>query len=146
MKNKLQPNERLFVKSFSGATVEDMSDYVRPTIRREPDMIILHAGTNDLRGEKTPDNIASDIMRLAIEMKTEKNEVMVSCLISRGDKLNDKAMQVNNILKRECEQHKMLLIEHSNILADKHLNGSKLHLNYRGTIALARNFLDNIKI
>ena len=28
----------------------------------------------------------------------------------------------------------------------KHLNGSKLHLNYKGTIALANNFLNFIKI
>ena len=39
----------------------------------------------------------------------------------------------------------MLFIDNSNI-EQKHLNGSGLHLNSKGAIMLAANFLENIKV
>ena len=41
-------------KSFAGATTSDMEDYVKPVIRKEPQKLILHVGTNDLK--KLPPN------------------------------------------------------------------------------------------
>jgi lysophospholipase L1-like esterase len=41
--------ERVTVKSFSGATVDDMKDFIKPVLRKNPDKLILHIGTNDLR-------------------------------------------------------------------------------------------------
>ena len=37
------------IKSFSGARVKDMEDYLKPLIRKEPDELILHMGTNNIR-------------------------------------------------------------------------------------------------
>ena len=147
LKHRLAKNEKIYVKSFSGATVDDMIDYARPTIRREPDLIILHAGSNDLRSDKTANNIASDVMKLALEMKSDKNDVMISSLVFRDDNpgLNNKGMDVNLILKAECEQYNFLFIDNSNI-HKQHLNGSKLHLNYKGTVTLANNILSHIKV
>ena len=98
-------NEKLFVKSISGTTVADMIDYARPTVRKEPDLIVLHAGTNDLCSNKTADNIASDVMKLALELKPEKNEVLISSILFRHDspELNDKGNATNLILKAECQ-------------------------------------------
>jgi len=146
MKHKLQPNERLYVKSFPGSTIEDMHDYVRPTLKRKPELMILHVGTNDLRGEKLAKDISSDIIKLAMEMKCDTNDVMISSLVSRGDKWNAKAIEVNGILKQECEKLNITFIEHKNIDPNKHLNGSKLHLNWKGTVAIASNFLEHIRI
>ena len=42
-------NNHVVIKSFSGATLTDMEDYLKPVLRREPNKLILHAGTNDLR-------------------------------------------------------------------------------------------------
>ena len=53
------------VRSFSGAKVSCMVDHVKPTLRDDkPDHIILHAGTNDLRAEKSTSQIAKSIMDL----------------------------------------------------------------------------------
>ena len=41
IKKRLTKNENIYVKSFPGATMEDMKDYVRPTVRHQPDLIIL---------------------------------------------------------------------------------------------------------
>ena len=35
------------IKSFS--TVEDLTDYIKPSLKRKPKNIILHVGTNDLK-------------------------------------------------------------------------------------------------
>ena len=40
--------QNVSIKSFSGATVDDMSDFLRPTIRKKPNKLIIHAGTNDV--------------------------------------------------------------------------------------------------
>ena len=37
------------VKSFSGATVSDMDDYVKPLVRQSPDKLVLHIWTNDVK-------------------------------------------------------------------------------------------------
>ena len=113
MKRRLGRNEKLFVKSFSGANVADMVDYARPTVRKESDLIVLHAGTNDLRSNKTANNIASDLMKLALEMKSEKNEVIISSIIFRdgNPELNDKSNATNIILKTECQFYNILFID-----------------------------------
>ena len=37
------------IKCHPGATTDDIIDYVRPTARKKPDMIIIHIGTNDIQ-------------------------------------------------------------------------------------------------
>ena len=145
IKHKLARNEKLYIKAFNGANIEDMVDYARPTMRRDPDLIVLHAGTNDLRSQSSAKNIADDIMRLGLQMKSDQNDVMISSILYRADSLNDKGMQVNQILKAECARYNMVFIENSNI-SRNHLNGSGLHLNFKGTVTLANNFLRFIKI
>ena len=148
MKNRLNSSDRVYVKSFPGATVEDMVDYVRPTMKRCPDLIVLHAGTNNLRDEGPARQIAENVMKLALDMKVESNDVMVSGLITRTDDedLNLKLMEVNKILEAECKRYSLCFIDNRNISATQHLNGGGLHLNYQGTIVLASNFIDHIKI
>ena len=48
--------ENVYVKSFNGSTVSDMESYVKPTIERKPDCIVLHVGTNDL-GKKSESEV-----------------------------------------------------------------------------------------
>ncbi len=42
-------NNYVVVKSFGGANISDMEDYLKHIIRKEPANLILHVGTNDLR-------------------------------------------------------------------------------------------------
>ena len=81
MRNSL-PNHKLFVKSFSGATVEEMGDYMKPSLKFDPDHIIIHSGTNDLKSNKDAAEIATDIIKLANNAKTDTNAVTISGIIS----------------------------------------------------------------
>ena len=48
---KLHTNRRRIVKvrSYPGATSDDLIDFCKPIVSRYPDVIIVHVGTNDLR-------------------------------------------------------------------------------------------------
>ena len=48
IRNGLTSNERVYVKSFPGATITDMHKYAMPYMRYNPNLIALHVGTNDL--------------------------------------------------------------------------------------------------
>ena len=47
MRDSITKGDRIYVKSFSGATISDMEDYVKPSLKYNPDLVILQIGTND---------------------------------------------------------------------------------------------------
>ena len=44
-------SNRITVKSFPGSKVDDMRDYVKPFLKANPDNLILHIGTNNLKSD-----------------------------------------------------------------------------------------------
>ena len=77
-----------FVKTrpFSTAKTIDMYGYIKPTQRDfEPEIFILHVGTNGLPLNKSPKEISEDIVTLAELMKTENNKIIVSSIVCRAD-------------------------------------------------------------
>ena len=71
---------------------------------------------------------------------------MVSCIVQRRDKLNDKGKQVNQLLQSSCISKNFHFIDNSNINPEYHLNNSGLHLNTRGTYTLGSNFVHAINL
>ena len=106
MVKKLEATCKVFVKTFSGATVSCMEDYMKPSLRNPPDHFILHVGTNDLGSDKSPTEIGKSIINLACQLKNEKHDVSVLTIIIRADdkKVNDKGIQVNLHLKELCKE------------------------------------------
>ena len=41
------------IRTNPGCTTEDIADYIKPIIRRKPDIILIHIGTNDLTNSVT---------------------------------------------------------------------------------------------
>ena len=39
------------IRCHPGATTDNIIDYIRPTVRKKPDMIIIHTGTNDIQNK-----------------------------------------------------------------------------------------------
>ena len=144
MKQAINNDQNVYVKSFSGATVDCMNSYVCPTIKKNPKTIILHCGTNDLNSPQAACNIAQDIIDVAKTLETGNNTVIVSGLVPRGDFLNGKATEVNKVLKQLCQSKNLKFIDNSNIDPSFHLNRSRLHLNDYGTTLLANNFIFNL--
>ena len=123
-----------------------MKDYARPSQRYNPYVFILHTGSNDLRSTKSPNEISDEIVKLALDIKTDKNEVIISSIVCRGDELNEKALKINDFLKIKTDKYAVGYMNNSNKCVDTHLNGSGMHLNYSGTVTLANNFLKIINV
>ena len=71
---------------FLGKTI-DVVDYIKPTQRdSNPDVYLLHVGTNDLSSNKSPEQISLDILNLANSLKLDNNIVIVSSKVSRDEK------------------------------------------------------------
>ena len=132
----------MVVKSFSGATTSDMKHYLMPTLDKNPQQIILHVGTNDLR-DHTPTVVAENIVDLARKIETENNaEVILSELVLRSDSVSTDAVKaVNKRLTKFCNQNDWGIIKHQNIDSTG-LNKSGLHLNVKGNNILFSNFVN----
>ena len=142
------PGNKIYVKCFPGATTNDMRDYLKPSMRHDPDLILIHAGTNSLNSAQTPLEIADDIIDLASSSKTEDNDVVISSIIRRGDALNNKANEVNKILAEKCLALDIGFQNNNNIQL-KHLQGNGhwggIHLNSSGTNIFKTNLFDTVR-
>ena len=138
-------NTKAYVRSQSSATTQDMKDHVNPSRKYKPELYILHCGTNDLRTRKQPVEIANEIIELALDLKTDENEVAVSSIVVRNDKLDSKGKEVNDFLEIKSSQFNLGFIKHNNILKS-HLNYSGLHLTPEGDELLSDNFIEFIKL
>ena len=125
-----------------------MCDYIKPELRHQPDVIILHCGKNDIPNEI---NTLKKLKRLLKEIKRydtqKKPQVVISGLIKRYDQnlkvlkdIEDEDIKsINKKIQSLCTSKGLPFIDNSNI--DKScLNRSKLHLNRRGWCFLANNF------
>ena len=115
MAKEIQSNCKIYVKTFSGATVSCMEDYMKPSLRNPPDHFILHVGTNDLSSEKCSMEIAKSIINLACRLKNEIHDVSISTIILRTDdkKLNEKGIKVNLHLKELNKEKNISLTDSS---------------------------------
>ena len=93
---------KVVVKYFSGAKTKDMESYIIPTLEQNPETIIIHSGTNDLKSDSSLEEIARDIIKLTTSCKTETNKLILSSIVPRYNNLNEKATRVNKYLKKEC--------------------------------------------
>ena len=107
-----------------------------PLLKKKPDNIILHFGTND-PPYKNEDEIYKELKSIKnfIKKQHPSCKVYISAPILRLDNKN-----ANNILKKYVGKLKVVeeksVILHDNILSS-HLNKDGLHLNSYGTIKLA---------
>ena len=137
-------SNKVVVKSFPGATIGDMEDFVKPLLRKKPDNVVLHIGTNDLN-TREPRLTAEAIVNLALQIEGDAPEtnLAISGLIARADDKDGKVSSVNRILKKFCRQNHF--IEHNNF-NQTHLNGGGLHLSKSGSALLAQNFCQHIDL
>ena len=128
------------VKSIPCATTKGMKNHIKGYLGdNSPDSVILHVGTNNLKNKESVEDIADDIVDVAIFIWNEKTNVFVPGLTVRSGRLNDKGKSVNSLLKCRCDKEKICFADNTNINVGM-LNNSGLHLNERGTTRLVNNF------
>ena len=90
-----------------------MTNHVKPTLQEvNPDHIILNAGTNDFRTDKTANQIEKATIDLVTSMKSNENLVSVP----RLDELKNKAKEVNDRLVQMCRERNVLFLSTPKIL------------------------------
>ena len=123
------------VKSFSGARISDMDDYLKPLLRKEPDEVILHVGTNNIRDESSR-SVAEGIINMASQVQQDfpSTRLTISPLLPRSDnlELNDKIKEANKILNSFCSSRGLTLLHITNIDLTC-LNRRGVHLNRKGS-------------
>ena len=66
LKKSIDQNHNVYVRSFSGAKVKCMKNYVEPSIcKKNPDYVLFHVGTNELNSELPSERIAKSIIDVA---------------------------------------------------------------------------------
>ena len=140
--SKKHGNVKVF--HFSGARIEDINQYIIPIIKKQPDYLILHVGTNDAT-TNTSENILDDLLIIKSNISKQlatSCRIVLSKPIIRHD--NGKA----NLTIRNVNKHLSALqsecIENDNI-SSQHLGGKGLHLTPKGKVRLALNSMKQIR-
>ena len=139
--SRKEKNYKVYVKSFLGAKVMCMEDYLKSTLREMPTHIILHVGTNEVPTKKAPYQITENIVKLAIKLK-RNSDVSISDISVRNDQYQKKAAGLNWELEKSIAEKKIKFFDHGKTISVRHLNASKLHLNKRGTLVLSYVFAE----
>ena len=63
---------RRWFRNISG----DMKTYIQSPLKRNPDRVIIHVGTSDLRSSQDPQTIARNLIDIAKNITTIKNEIL----------------------------------------------------------------------
>ena len=77
---EISPNNSMKVTSHPGATTNDFFDYVQPTVRKKPNLVIIHIGTNDIQNANIFQKIRKVIATI-IEYDTNDNIEIALCSI-----------------------------------------------------------------
>ena len=145
VRNWQKNNYYVKVNAFGGATSQDTVEMAEIALRREPDMLIVHAGTNDFDHNIQTKKEVQRVISKARGKFADIN-IAISAICHREDRkhLQPKIKDMNNQLKTLCRQQQVTFIDHSDFdhscLAYKGLhpnpNGNKsLYCDFDRTIS-----------
>ena len=119
-----------------------MRSNVIPILKKEPDFVILHVGTNDASNYKSRE-IHNKLLSLKmfITNKNEKCQVILSEPVIRTDN-GISSLKVSKLINSLSDLN-IPIISNRNIFS-KHLGSRGLHLNRHGTVRLAMNLISEI--
>ena len=123
MSSKIYYKDSTYVRTFSGANVRSMEDYVEQYIRdKNPDHIVIQVGTNDLNSENNPEKIAKSILQRVVI--SEKRKVAFSEIIFISGRWIKDAEEVKRHLKDMCKIATINCNDNSSFNFKKHLSNS----------------------
>ena len=132
------------VRPQPGCTTEAIEDHVKPILRKNPDAIIIHSGTNDVTNDKPTKKKIKKVVKL-IEDTNPAIQVIISGLIHREDpEVNDEIASINNQLESYCNSKNFLFVNNDNMKSSC-LAKDKLHLNKTGNRIFAKNVISVFK-
>ena len=73
------------MKKKTNTKIDDMKQYLKLTQEKIPAQIIIYVVTTNWSVNENPDKIVNEIVELAKSFKTNKDNVVVSSIVSRKD-------------------------------------------------------------
>ena len=136
-------NQVVKVRDFRGATIDDLKHHLVPLLKKKPEHIILHIGTNDAVS-KTSRQILDELLQLKqyIINTLPTYRMIVSRPTIRTD--NGKAALTLSNFNKLLGQLEVDFIDNVNI-KEVHLGKKGLHLNKKGKNRLELNFLQKLR-
>ena len=130
------------VRAFSGARIDDIYDYLKPLLAKQP-TVILHVGTNDAH-VKTPNEMLNELIHLKEYVQTilPDSNVFISTPTLRLD--DNKANVSLRELSKKLKDSVSNIVENGNILSEG-IGKKGLHLNEKGSGRLALNYINLMK-
>ena len=105
---------------------EDIEDHFKPILRKNPDAITIHSGTNTYKPTKKKKK--KKVIK-QIEYTNPEIQVIISGLIHREDReINDETASISNQLESYCCSKSVLFVNNDNMKLSC-LAKDKLHLN-----------------
>ena len=102
-------NHNVYVRSFSGAKVKCMKDYVKPSIREKKSGLRYFPWWNKwANSELRPKRIVKSIIDVAKNTLSDNRIFSMSGILPRNDSFNIKVMVVNKELSKMCEKEKLI--------------------------------------
>ena len=102
-------NHNVYVRSFSGAKVKCMKDYVKPSIREKKSGLRYFPWWNKwANSELPPKRIVKSIIDVAKNTLSDNRMFSMSGILPRNDSFNIKVMVVNKELFKMCEKEKLI--------------------------------------
>ena len=138
--NGISNTHHVSVRRCPGDSSKDLVDHVKPIIRKKPDLILVHFGTNDVtNGINTDEEMQKAIDHMRKE--SPETDIVISLCTRRNDKpgLNNKVTKCNETLIEICARNNLNFIDNSNI-DDSCLGMKKTHPNRKGNSFLANYF------
>ena len=131
---KMSKRKTIKVRTFPGATIGDIKFFVVPHLRKNPDKIVLHVGTNDAPHVTTKEMFNAIIdLKSFIQKYASESKIMISTPVLRVDKAN--ASDINKRYIELLKEAKLDCIFNDNI-AESNIDQYGLHINDSGSVIL----------
>ena len=117
-----------------------MKHYVSHDLEKYLDLVILHTGTSDIKSVSLPEEIANEIISLALSVKEKDHQIAVSGILHLGDRFSKIAKNVNECLEIKCKGQNVDFISYKHINTRSHVNKDCLHPNKKGQYMMGNNF------
>ena len=134
---KMSRRKTIKVRTFSGATINDMKSFAVPLLKKKTDKVIIHVSTN-----YAPQFKNMKELRLLIQKMVPSAKVIISSPVIRADKANS---DINNKKFISLLSSTYWDCIHLENFGESHLNEYGLHINRAGSITLANNLISRIQ-
>ena len=97
------------IRKYPGASSTDILIYIKPSLRKKTDQIVIHPGTNDLTNNHNYLNDVHKIVKMVVKETCKNTKLCFSSLICRTDlkDIDEKVIKTNTHLKNYCKQQSL---------------------------------------